>query len=88
MEPKTILQRVRKLATDNDIVLILMSTQDLENVLAVCIKICNFSRYCSVWEKLGNGYAVSAVVGPKKLCNRHSQHLNSTFWTERLALLR
>ena len=33
---------------------------------------------------MGNGYAITAVVGTKKLWNALKTFISSTFWTERI----
>ena len=44
-----------------------------------------FSRYGYFWKGTRNGYAITAVIGKKKIMkNTKDTFLSSTFWTERV----
>ena len=88
MEPEDdFLQRVRKLATDNDIVLIF---DECTSGFRECFgglhkKYAIFPDIAVYGKTLGNGYAVSAVVGREEIMqSAQSTFISSTFWTERL----
>ncbi|MDC0580890.1 aminotransferase class III-fold pyridoxal phosphate-dependent enzyme [Amylibacter sp.] len=88
VEPQdNFLQRVRKLATDNNIVLIFDEcTSGFRECFGGLHK--NYGVYpdIAVYGKtLGNGYAVTAVVGREEIMqSAQSTFISSTFWTERL----
>ncbi len=81
------LQRVRQLATDRGIVLIFdectsgfrQSFGGLHKIHAVEPDIATFGK------ALGNGYAITAVVGRRSIMEAaQSTFISSTFWTERI----
>ena len=81
------LNRVRKLATDNNIVLIFDECTSgfrecyggLHKKYEVCPDIAVYGK------TLGNGYAVSAVVGREEIMqSAQATFISSTFWTERI----
>ena len=81
------LQRVRKLASDNNIVLIFDEcTSGFRECFGGLHKKYNVYPDMAVYGKtLGNGYAVSAVVGREEIMqSAQSTFISSTFWTERL----
>ena len=58
---------------------------DLERHLAEYIKKYNITPDICIYGKaMGNGYAITAVVGKKHIMNSaQSTFISSTFWTER-----
>lgn len=81
------LQRVRKLAFDKDIVLIFDEcTSGFRECFGGLHKKYEVYPDIAVYGKtLGNGYAVSAVVGREEIMqSAQSTFISSTFWTERL----
>jgi glutamate-1-semialdehyde 2,1-aminomutase len=81
------LQRVRKLASDKDIVLIFDEcTSGFRECFGGLHKKYEVYPDIAVYGKtLGNGYAVSAVVGREEIMqSAQSTFISSTFWTERL----
>ena len=79
------LQRVRKLASDENIVLIFDEcTSGFRECFGGLHKKYEVCRHSSIWKN-GNGYAVSAVVGREEIMqSAQSTFISSTFWTERL----
>ena len=71
------LQRVRKLATDKNIVLIFDEcTSGFRECFGGLHKKYGVNPDIAVYGKtLGNGYAVSAVVGREEVCNLRSPRL-------------
>ena len=81
------LQRVRKLASDKNIVLIFDEcTSGFRECFGGLHKKYHVYPDIAVYGKtLGNGYAVSAVVGREEIMqSAQSTFISSTFWTERL----
>ena len=81
------LQRVRKLATDKNIVLIFDEcTSGFRECFGGLHKKYGVYPDIAVYGKtLGNGYAVSAVVGREEIMqSAQSTFISSTFWTERI----
>ena len=81
------LQRVRKLATDKNIVLIFDEcTSGFRECFGGLHKKYGVYPDIAVYGKtLGNGYAVSAVVGRESIMqSAQSTFISSTFWTERI----
>ena len=81
------LQRVRKLATDKNIVLIFDEcTSGFRECFGGLHKKYGVYPDIAVYGKtLGNGYAVSALVGREEIMqSAQSTFISSTFWTERL----
>ena len=81
------LQRVRKLATEKNIVLIFDEcTSGFRECFGGLHKKYGVYPDIAVYGKtLGNGYAVSAVVGREEIMqSAQSTFISSTFWTERL----
>ena len=81
------LKRVRKLANKNNIVLIFdecttgfrQSLGGLHKTVGVIPDIAIFGK------ALGNGYAITAIVGKKSIMeNSQKSFISSTFWTERI----
>ena len=87
IEPKNkFLEKIRDLASSNGIVLILMSVLlVLENDLVGFVKYGVEPDIAVYGKTLGNGYAVSAVVGCESVMqSAQSTFISSTFWTERI----
>ena len=81
------LQRVRKLANDNNIVLIFDEcTSGFRECFGGLHKKYEVYPDIAVYGKtLGNGYAVSAVVGREEIMQSAQEtFISSTFWTERI----
>ena len=81
------LQKVRKLASDNGIVLIFDEcTSGFRECLGGLHKKYEVYPDIAVYGKtLGNGYAVSAVVGREDVMqSAQTTFISSTFWTERI----
>jgi len=81
------LHRVRKLATDNNIVLIFDEcTSGFRECYGGLHKKYEVYPDIAVYGKtLGNGYAVSAVVGREEIMqSAQATFISSTFWTERI----
>ena len=87
---KFFLQKVRKLATKKKIVLIFdectsgfrRSLGGMHMVEKIYPDLCMFGK------ALGNGYAITAVIGKKKIMKRaEDSFISSTFWTERIGFL-
>ena len=81
------LKRVRKLATDNNIVLIFDEcTSGFRECYGGLHKKYEVYPDIAVYGKtLGNGYAVSAVVGREEIMqSAQATFISSTFWTERI----
>mgnify|MGYP003705907359 CR=1 FL=1 len=81
------LQRVRKLATDKNLVLIFDEcTSGFRECFGGLHKKYGIHPDIAVYGKtLGNGYAVSAVVGREEIMqSAQSTFISSTFWTERI----
>jgi len=88
VEPKDgFLEGVRKIATDNNIVLILDEcTSAFREAFGGLHKKYGVDPDMAVFSKaLGNGYAISAVIGIQKVMEAtQSTFISSTFWTERI----
>jgi len=81
------LQKVRDLATKNNIVLIFDEcTSGFRQNFGGLHKVFDVSPDISVFGKaLGNGYAVTAVIGKRDVMEAaQSTFISSTFWTERI----
>ena len=81
------LQKVRKLCTDKNIILIFDECTSgfrecfggLHNKFEIAPDMCMFGK------ALGNGYAITAVIGRKEIMDAaQSTFISSTFWTERI----
>ncbi|RXE55204.1 glutamate-1-semialdehyde aminotransferase [Methanoculleus taiwanensis] len=84
---KGFLEAVRELATDRDIVLIFDEcTSGFRQTFGGLHKYYGVEPDMAVFGKaLGNGYAISAVVGRKEVMEAaQSTFISSTFWTERI----
>ena len=81
------LQKVRDLATENNIVLIFDEcTSGFREIFGGLHKKYGVEPDLAVFAKaLGNGYAISACIGRKKIMQAAQQaFISSTFWTERI----
>ena len=88
IEPEdNFLQKVRKLATDNKILLIFDEcTSGFRETFGGLHKKYNVEPDIAMFGKaLGNGYAITAIVGRKEIMDSaQSSFISSTFWTERI----
>lgn len=88
LEPEdNFLQKVRKLATDRNIVLIFDEcTSGFRETFGGLHKKYGVEPDMAVFGKaLGNGYAINAVIGKKAVMEAtQSTFISSTFWTERI----
>ena len=86
-EPKNnFLKKVRNLATKNNIVLIFDEcTSGFRETYGGLHKKYNVTPDMAIYGKaLGNGYAITSVVGKKEIMDSvQSTFISSTFWTER-----
>ena len=81
------LVRVRRLANDNNIILIFDEcTSGFRQINGGLHKIYDVEPDMAVFGKaLGNGYAITAVIGKKEIMDvAQSTFISSTFWTERI----
>jgi len=81
------LVKVRKIANDNDIILIFDEcTSGFRQSNGGLHKIYGIEPDMAIFGKaLGNGYAITAVIGKKKVMDvAQSTFISSTFWTERI----
>ena len=81
------LQKVRKLATDNGIVLIFDEcTSGFRESFGGIHKNYNVEPDIAMFGKaLGNGYAITAILGKREIMDEaQSTFISSTFWTERV----
>ena len=81
------LQKVRKLATDNGIVLVFDEcTSGFRETFGGLHKKYGVNPDLAVFGKaLGNGYAITAVIGIREVMEfAQSTFISSTFWTERI----
>ena len=88
MEPsKNFVQSVRDLATEHNIVLIFDEcTSGFRETFGGLHKKFNVSPdICMFGKALGNGYAVTSIIGKREIMeSAQSTFISSTFWTERL----
>lgn len=81
------LQKVRKLADDNNIVLIFdeCTSGFRETFGGIHKKYGVFPDVAMYGKTLGNGYAITAIVGKKEVMeSAQKTFISSTFWTERI----
>jgi glutamate-1-semialdehyde 2,1-aminomutase len=87
-EPKEgYLQEVRKLCTENNIVLIFdeCTSGFRETYGGVHKKYNVIPDLCMFGKALGNGYAITAVIGKREVMeSAQKTFISSTFWTERI----
>ncbi|MDA9560652.1 aminotransferase class III-fold pyridoxal phosphate-dependent enzyme [Schleiferiaceae bacterium] len=88
VEPKEgFLQEVRKLCTENNIVLIFdeCTSGFRETFGGVHKKYNVIPDLCMFGKALGNGYAITAVIGRRDIMeSAQKTFISSTFWTERI----
>jgi len=88
VEPKDgYLQEVRRLCTENNIVLIFdeCTSGFRETYGGVHKKYNVFPDLCMLGKALGNGYAITAVIGKREIMeSAQNTFISSTFWTERI----
>ena len=88
VEPeKGYLEEVRRLCTENNIVLIFdeCTSGFRETFGGVHKKYQVFPDLCMFGKALGNGYAITAVIGKKEIMeSAQNTFISSTFWTERI----
>ena len=87
---KNFLYKVRKLATKKKIVLIFdeCTSGFRRNLGGVHLSEKIFPDLCIFGKALGNGHAISAVVGKNKIMRKaESTFISSTFWSERSGFL-
>jgi len=81
------LEKVRKLATEKNIVLIFDEcTSGFRQSFGGLHKILNVEPDMAMFGKaLGNGYAITAIIGKKQVMEAaQTTFISSTFWTERI----
>ena len=81
------LEKVRKLATDKNIVLIFDEcTSGFRQTLGGLHKQYDVEPDMAIFGKaLGNGYAITAIIGRRQIMEAaQSSFISSTFWTERI----
>ena len=81
------LEKVRKLASDNEIVLIFDEcTSGFRQTFGGLHKLYGVEPDMAVFGKaLGNGYAITAVIGKREIMEAgQTTFISSTFWTERI----
>ena len=81
------LQKVRKLATDNNIVLMFDEcTSGFRQTFGGLHKLYDVEPDLALYGKtMGNGYAITAVVGKRSVMEAAQKtFISSTFWTERI----
>ena len=87
-EPKNnFLKKIRKLATENNIVLIFDEcTSAFRQTYGGMHKFYNVEPDLAIFGKaLGNGYAINAIIGRRSVMEYAQQSfISSTFWTERI----
>jgi glutamate-1-semialdehyde 2,1-aminomutase len=87
-EPKEgFLEEIRKICTDNSIVLIFDEcTSGFRETFGGVHKKYNVTPdLCMFGKALGNGYAITAVIGKKEIMqSAQDTFISSTFWTERI----
>jgi glutamate-1-semialdehyde 2,1-aminomutase len=81
------LENVRRLATDNGIVLIFDEcTSGFRQTFGGLHKLYGVEPDMAIFGKaLGNGYAITAIIGRREIMNAaQDTFISSTFWTERI----
>ena len=81
------LRRVRRLASDNGIVLVFDEcTSGFRQAFGGLHKVCGVEPDMAIFGKtLGNGYAITAVIGRREIMEAaQTTFISSTFWTERI----
>jgi len=87
LEPEdNFLEKIRQLATENDIVLIFdeITSGFRSNVGGVHLQYGVEPDIAVFGKTMGNGYAISAIIGKRKIMDyAQSSFISSTFWTDR-----
>lgn len=87
-EPKEgYLEEIRRLCTENNIVLIFdeCTSGFRETFGGIHKKYKVYPDLCMFGKALGNGYAITAVIGKKEIMeSAQNTFISSTFWTERI----
>lgn len=81
------LQKIRKIATERNIILIFDEcTSGFRQTFGGLHKLYGVEPDMAIFSKaLGNGYAISAVIGKKEIMEAAQRtFISSTFWTERI----
>jgi len=81
------LQKIRKLATERNIILIFDEcTSGFRQTNGGLYKLYGVEPDMAIFSKaLGNGYAISAIIGKKEIMQAAQKtFISSTFWTERI----
>lgn len=87
---KKFLKKVRKLATKKKIILIFdeCTSGFRRNLGGMHMTQKVYPDLCMFGKALGNGYAITAVIGKKKFMKKaEDSFISSTFWTERIGFL-
>ena len=87
MPKNNFLKKVRKLATENNIVLIFDEcTTGFRGTYGGLHKVFGVNPDIAIFGKaLGNGYAINAIIGKKNIMNMANESfISSTFWTEKI----
>ena len=87
---KKFLTKVRKFATKNKIILIFdeCTSGFRRNLGGLHMTQKIYPDMCMFGKALGNGYAITAVIGKKEIMNKaKDSFISSTFWTERIGFL-
>lgn len=87
---KNFLKKVRDLATKNKIILIFdeCTSGFRRNLGGMHMTQKIYPDICMFGKALGNGYAITAVIGKKKIMKKaEDSFISSTFWTERIGFL-
>ena len=84
------LKKIRKFATKNKIVLIFdeCTSGFRRNLGGLHMTQKIYPDMCMFGKALGNGYAITAVIGKKNIMNKaKNSFISSTFWSERIGFL-
>ena len=84
------LKKVRKFATQKNIVLIFdeCTSGFRRNLGGLHMTQKVYPDMCMFGKALGNGYAITAVIGKRNIMNKaKNSFISSTFWTERIGFL-
>ena len=87
---QSFLKKVRKFATKNKIILIFdeCTSGFRRNLGGLHMTQKVYPDICMLGKALGNGYAITAVIGKKSIMNKaKSSFISSTFWSERIGFL-
>ncbi len=87
---RNFLKKVRHFATRNKIILIFdeCTSGFRRNLGGMHMTQKIYPDICMFGKALGNGYAISSVIGKKSIMNKaNNSFISSTFWTERIGFL-